>query len=236
VYLAIPSGTAGDDLPNGAILRFKVGESAYTTLTAKIDPTALAVDAKNLYWSDKANPGIYQKPTGSEDDPIQLATITAGFLVSDGATVYGASISGNEILSVAIGGSATTVLSQVVGESLTVSSRYVGLDAQHVYAWLYDGTGTTHLQQLTKPAFHMLRGVATSAVESFTAPIVADGSNVYFGESGGLYRVSANTSGSPISIANLTGALTGLTIANGVLYWLDQGASDADGVLYRLVL
>jgi hypothetical protein len=233
VYVAIPSTRVGD-IPDGSIVRLKVGESVTTTLMRQIDPLALAVDGKNFYWSDST--GVYQEGIASAATPLQLTTDSYGWLVSDGTTLYGTSHSGNELFSVSVGGGSYNPRTQVVGESRVVASHYLALDAQHVYAWWYDGISTLHLEQMLKPGFRFLGEVTTSSLDSLTAPLVSDGKNVYFGKTGGLYRVSSTKAETPTLVAKVAGSITGLSLSNGALYWLDQGASDSDGSLHRLVL
>ncbi|HVW23817.1 MAG TPA: hypothetical protein VHC69_00510 [Polyangiaceae bacterium] len=236
VYLAMPSAAAAGNPPDGGILRFKVGESVHTSLMSKINPYALAVDGKNFYWSDNANGSVYQEAIGSNDSPIQLSALSAASLVSDGTTLYGVDGTGRNLYSVPVGGGAVTQITSL-GTSMSCSSLSVGLDAKHVYAWFSSTSDSlSHLEQLAKSGFGSPREVAVSAtVLSLVAPIATDANYVYFRMNGGLYR-APSSSGAPTLIANMTGRLTGLTVANGVLYWLDQGASDSDGSLYRLVL
>lgn len=120
---------------------------------------------------------------------------------------------------------------------MSCSSLSVGVDAKHAYAWFSSTSDSlSHLEQLAKSDFGSPREVAVSStVLSLVAPIATDANYVYFRMNNGLYR-APSSSGAPTLIANLTGRLTGLTVANGVLYWIDQGASDSDGGLYRLVL
>jgi hypothetical protein len=234
VYLAVPSTSAAGDPPNGAIARFDVNDDIdLHGLRLGIDPQSLAVDGANIYWGD--DDGVYQQGIGV-DTSLQLTTGSAGELVSDGTTVYGSSDTGGTIFSVPVGGGTWNQHSSIVGEALMFASRYVAVDAQHAYAWLYSPDGVVHLWQLAKPTFRMLQEITASTIDSFTAPLFADGSYVYFGKNGGLYRASTTTSAPATLVANLVGSLSAVTVANGALYWLDTGKGAADGSLNRLVL
>jgi hypothetical protein len=239
VYWAIPSTAASGDPPNGEIDRYEEGTAIRAVvLRDGIDPRGLAVDGKNIYWSDFTNNGIFQQSLGSDNTDTQLTTTAtlALSLVSDGTTLFAANSNGNELFSVPVGGGALTQLTSIPGKSLSLATRYVGVDAKHVYAWFYDGTGAVHLEQLANPSFGVVREIASSTISSFTSPMAVDSNYVYFSKDQGLYRAPTSTNGTPSLIQSAVGAISGVAVSNGVLYWLDTGSSATDGRLYRLVL
>jgi hypothetical protein len=119
---------------------------------------------------------------------------------------------------------------------MTTATRYVAVDEKYAYAWFYDGTGMVHLEQLTKPSFSNPREISSGTVSSFVTPMATDANYVYFSKDQGLYRAPTKAKGAPSLIMHATATITGVTVSNGVLYWLDTGSSAMDGTLYRLVL
>jgi hypothetical protein len=240
LYWAIPSTATSGNPSNGEIDRLKLGYGdPSVVLQSAIDPRGLAVDEKNIYWSDFASKGVFQQSLGSDKTMTQLMTTdsVALSLASDGTTLFAANANGNKLFSVPVGGGAVTQLTAISGKSLSVATRYVAVDAKYAYAWFYSSSGAVYLEQLTKPSFGNSRDIASSSnINSFTAPLAADANDVYFIKDKALYRAPTNTNDAPSLIANPVGDISGIAVSNGVLYWLDTGSSSMDGTLYRLVL
>jgi hypothetical protein len=237
VYWAIPSTAASGDPPNGEIDRYEEGTAIRAAvLRDGIDPRGLAVDGKNIYWSDFTSNGIFQQSLGSDRTVTQLTTTAtpALSLVSDGTTLFAANSNGNTLFSIPVGGGALSQLTGIPGKS--TASSYVAVDAKYAYAWFYDTFGVLHLEQLTKPNFTNPREITSGTVSSIRTPLAVDANHVYFVKDQGLYGAPTNTTGAPSLIQNAVGTISGVAVSNGVLYWLDTGSSATDGRLYRLVL
>ncbi len=238
VYLAIPGAASAGDAPSGEIAVVDTRDGSFRTLKGGIDPISLAVDDVNFYWGDATDSAVYRQGLAG-DTAIQVGLLAAGALVSDGTTLFGASAAGDEMFSVPVGGGRWSPRAKALnnsGESWTVATHHVALDAQHAYVWYSDSAGLLHLCETLKPGFRFLYELASSTADSGKGPMVSDGTYVYFRKEDGLYRAATTGAHRVTLVAKVVGQITDLAIDDGVLYWLDGGNEIADGSLNRLVL
>jgi hypothetical protein len=236
-YWSVSSNAAAGDPPNGAIMRLPSGQLGATAIQSGIYPMFLAADGKNVYWTDLNQQNVWQagRDGGSTklhlfDDPYPNS------LLSDGTTLYAASVGESRLFAVPVGGGAVTQLTAQNGGMDPAKSVFVTVDPTHVYAWFAHASGDYALYQMSKPTLGGGRLLTTGDARAALSRPVYFGNYVYYAQDDGVYRVST-TAASPQGARFVPAeSIQNLVFANGNLYFVDYSATTQKDTIERLVL
>lgn len=218
-----------------------------TTLATSPDPQFLAVDAKNVYWTDLGSSSGGNTQTGSVFSvPIDGGTVTTlatarpspGGIAVDATDVYwvdfGTYMPPGDVMKVPIGGGTPVTLAT----SMNGTPHQMTIDANNVY-WT-DGGAVWQVPKSGGTPVMLAQG-------SLTSGVAVDSTSVYWtDEIGGVDAGPTNT-GSVMKMPIGGGAI--VTIATGQnipldvkvdgtsIYWVNQGdVTMADGMVMKAPL
>jgi hypothetical protein len=214
-----------------------LGGGPVTTLaTAQNNPQSIAVDAANVYWTNKgtANEGTFapsytdgsvmQMPIGG-GAPITLANnqLLLGSLAVDATSVYwtnaGTTGDDGQVMKAPIGGGAPAT-ALATGQFLPSG---VALDADSV-VWLTPrlNSDDVTLMKVSKGGGTATE-VATSSALSTDAPFAVDATTIYCAAGGDFVKVPTS-GGTPTTFAVGVEAM-GFALDDSSVYWTDYGSS-----------
>ncbi len=183
------------------------------------DPTYIATDGTNVYWTDLGSGTVMQEPVGG--GPITMLASgqasPSGIAVS-GGYVYWVDTSGGTVNKVPVGGGTITMLAS--GQSLPTD---VATDGVNVY-WTNNGGSSNNVNQEPVGGGPIIN----LANNSSAFGIATDGSNVYwdqYANPSGIYSVPIG--GGPITtIASNQNYPQGIATDGTNVYWVDYYGSN----------
>jgi hypothetical protein len=197
--------------------------------TAKT-PTAIVVDATNVYWADAATSylpsGSIWKLTLSGGSPVELASkqLDPWALAVDSTSVYWANNSdpGGSVSSVPIAGG-------------TAAAVVPGLDADCVSLALTDAevvwSQVNSIVRVSKTG-----GSPTTMLNALAPFMTTDGAYLYWttatSPTGTIEATALSGDGGTVPLANNLDGPLGITLRDGNLYWVNRGwVADAGSVM-----
>src|SRR5581483_9109399 len=209
-------------------------------------PTAIAVDAANIYWINSYGAGDVSKIAlsgGNPSSPTVLATNQANptGLAIDATYAYWT----NQNFSASTGflQRATLGSSGVPGSALAGSLTTPGaivVDAANAY-WVSQGTTGNKDGAILKLALGGGTGTPTPLASSLASPlgIAVNGGNVYWTNSGDgtVMKIAAGGSGTAATIATGQIVPSGIAVDASAVYWVNQGTASinyTDGTVMKL--
>lgn len=219
-----------------------------TTLATSPDPQYIAVDAKNVYWTDLGSSSGGTTQVGSVlSVPIDGGTVVTlasarpspGGIAVDATDVYwvdfGTYTPPGDVMKVPIGGGTPTTLATSTNNG---TPHDIAIDANNVY-WT-DGAAVWQIPKSGGTPMMLAQGTLTSGV-------AVDSSNVYWADEVGGGDAGPTNTGlilkTPIGGGTITTIATDQNIPLGVqvdatnLYWVNQGdVTTADGMVMKAPL
>jgi hypothetical protein len=219
---------------DGSIERLQSGTSSpVVALHTGIASGAISVNATSLFWANTDGSTLNQsaKAPMASSMPL-LNSVLVYALVSDDSSLWARTTDGLSFIP--FGQSTTVTITAPPGLNLRATGSYLAIDASHVYAWFgQDSSSPTHLVQMTKPSLaspvELAQAKAGQAMRSFAGYI-------YFVDSDGLYRVSVDKSAGATRIAASTAAIAGMVVADGAVYWAENGTALGTGTIKKLAV
>jgi hypothetical protein len=211
---------------DGFILQSRTRPTLSTVTLAQFQTGArdVAVDAKNVYWTDRTASGSVMKIAVDADSRITQPTVLASGLsfptgiVTDGSYVYftttGATANGGSIMRVSVDGTNLATLASGQASPWTLD-----IDANNVYWATYSGAGPVS----SVMAIGKVPGnIAYSVADRQNGPwsVKTDGTNVYWLNVGADEVMRSSVfGGNATVIGQGANNATSLSVSGGALYW-----------------
>jgi hypothetical protein len=202
------------DGSDGSVLKAPLGGGAATTLVAGLNASAIAIDAKNLYFTGQY--GYPSRVSLEGGAPTQLADVygAQGVAIDATSLYWGVRDVDNRsgtIQKAPLGGGALTTLAS--GQTFP---QYLVADAGQVY-WTDYTAGT--VQKISRDG----GAVTTLAADQFNPSAIAlDEANVYWSSLGSLMKVP-KAGGAPTTLSTSSN-IADIAVDATSVYWTDGSA------------
>ncbi|HEX4337605.1 MAG TPA: hypothetical protein VH062_16945 [Polyangiaceae bacterium] len=237
VYWTTANTASSGQTANGGIVRLPSGGTSPVTIQTGINPMFLAVDGKNVYWTDLALQSVWQSTRDPNAARVHLFDAPyPTSLGTDGTTLYAPSVSEGKLYAIPVGGGALTTLTTLAAGAEMVKSAYATDDPTHVYAWFGDSGGVYSLYQLMKPSLTGGTALTTGSSRGPLSRPIYYGGYVYYAQDDGIYRVSTTSGAKGARFLPVSGSIQYLAAANATLYWVEYASAAQTDSIEKMAL